>query len=120
MKALPNLVPFAVNAVLLLTEARRRSGLSRRELARRGGTSASTLAAYESGTSVPSVATLTRLLRAAGFEVEASLQRALPDDDRDRAAKIEALMAFTDALPRSARGPLGYPVFGQQKVTSGR
>ena len=84
-------------------------------MARRGGTSASTLGAYEAGVSVPSVATLTRLLRAAGFEAQVALRPAPAEDDRARTAAIEALMAFTDALPRSARGPLGYPVFGRRR-----
>ncbi len=109
-----------MDAALLLTEARRRSHLSRRELARRGGTSASTLAAYESGNSVPSVATLTRLLRAAGFDPEVSLRTAPADDERRRAEAIEALLAFADALPRSAWGPLDYPVFGHRWVPDGR
>jgi transcriptional regulator with XRE-family HTH domain len=100
---------------VLLLEARRRSGLSRRELARRGRTSASTLAAYESGTSVPSVSTLVRLLRAAGFEAEASLRPAAAGDEQDLAEKIEALFAFVDVLPRERRGPLRYPIFPASK-----
>lgn len=100
-----------MNAALLLIEARRRSGLSRRELARRGRTSASTLSAYESGASIPSVATLARLLRAAGFTAEANLQAVQEDDEQDRAQKIEALFAFADVLPRGERGPLAFPVF---------
>ncbi|MGA2837687.1 MAG: helix-turn-helix transcriptional regulator [Acidimicrobiales bacterium] len=104
-----------MDAVLLITEARRRSGLSRRELARRGHTSASTLAAYESGRSVPSVATLVRLLQAAGFDAEVSLRHTPAEDDEARADTIEALLDFTDALPRSERGTLDYPVFGRRQ-----
>src|ERR1700736_1264427 len=77
-----------VNAAVLLQEARRRSGLSRRQLAQRGGTSASTLSAYESGTSVPSVSTLARLLRAAGFEAEATLRPVPSTDEREVTEKI--------------------------------
>jgi transcriptional regulator with XRE-family HTH domain len=101
-----------MDAAVLLQEARRRSGLSRRKLAQLGGTSASTLSAYESGASVPSVSTLVRLLRAADFEVEASLRPVPPSDERELAEKIEALFSFVDALPRRQRGPLDYPVFG--------
>ncbi len=54
-------------------EARRRSGLSRREIARRAGTSAATLAAYETGRVTPSVDTLDRLLTAAGFDAAVAL-----------------------------------------------
>lgn len=104
-----------VDAAVLLQEARRRSGLSRRQLARRGGTSPSTLSAYESGTSVPSVSTLSRLLRAAGFEVEASLRPIPTADEQQLAEKIEALFSFVDVLPRGHRGPLKYPVFGAVK-----
>jgi transcriptional regulator with XRE-family HTH domain len=106
-----------VNAAVLLQEARRRSGLSRRQLARRGGTSASTLSAYESGTSVPSVSTLERLLRAAGFEAEANLRPMPTTDERELTEKIEALFSFVDALPRHQRGPLRYPAFGAARTT---
>jgi transcriptional regulator with XRE-family HTH domain len=109
-----------MDAGLLLTEARRRGGLSRRELARRGRTSASTLAAYESGTSVPSVATLTRLLRVAGFDAQVSLQPAGGADDAERGAAIEALLAFTDGLPRAKRGSLDYPVFRRRRAGADR
>ena len=100
-----------VDAAVLLQEARRRSGLSRRQLAERGGTSASTLSAYESGASVPSVVTLGRLLRAAGFEAESNLRPVPPTNERELAEKIETLFSFVDALPRRRRGPLGYPEF---------
>lgn len=106
-----------MDAAVLLQEARRRSGLSRRQLAQRGGTSASTLAAYESGTSVPSVTTLARLLRAAGFEAEANLRPLPTTDGRELAAKIEALFSFVDGLPRRHRGPLRYPAFGPTQRT---
>lgn len=96
---------------MLLQEARRRSGLSRRRLAQRGGTSASTLSAYESGASVPSVATLMRLLQAAGFEAEVNLRPVPAVDEGELTEKIEALFSFVDALPRRRRGPLSYPVF---------
>jgi transcriptional regulator with XRE-family HTH domain len=61
-----------------------------------GGTSASTLSAYESGRSVPSVRTLERLVRSAGFELQVSLQLALAEPDQ---------------LPRRQRGLLQFPKF---------
>jgi transcriptional regulator with XRE-family HTH domain len=106
---------LCMDAAVLLREARRRSGLSRRQLAREGGTSASTLSAYESGASVPSVATLERLLRAAGFEPEVTLRPVPPSDERELTEKIEALFEFIDALPRRERGRLEYPVFGASR-----
>ena len=107
---------MGVNAAVLLQEARRRSGLSRRQLAERGGTSASTLSAYESAASLPSVVTLSRLLRAAGFEAEASLRPVPSMNERERAEKIEALFSFVDVLPRRRRGPLRFPKFGAAEV----
>lgn len=66
---------------------------------------------------MPSVATLTRLLRAAGFESEAALRPALATDEQELAQKIEALFSFVDALPRARRGPLTFPVFGAVNKT---
>ena len=91
--------------------------MSRRELARRAATSASTLAAYEAGLSVPSTATLTRVLRAAGFDALVTLRPLEAIDERRRAAEIEALLELGDALPRVARGPLAFPVFQRRKPT---
>lgn len=57
----------------LLREARRRAGLSQRELAERAGTSQSVVARIELGRTSPSADTLRRLLDAAGFELRATL-----------------------------------------------
>ena len=53
--------------------ARGRGALSLRQLARRAETSHSTLSAYESGAKVPTVATLARIVRAAGFALDLEL-----------------------------------------------
>ena len=53
----------------VLVEVRRRTGVSRRELAERAGTSAATLVAYESGRVQPSVPVLERIVGAIGFDV---------------------------------------------------
>ncbi len=100
-----------VNAGTILIEARRRSGLSRRGLARLAGTSAATLTAYEAGRSVPSVQTLQRLLDAAGFEAEVTLRPKYLDDEQARREKIEAIFAFVDEMPRRHRGELRFPRF---------
>ena len=49
-----------------ISSARREAGLSQAALAERGGTSQATVSAYENGRKQPSVATLSRLLAAAG------------------------------------------------------
>ncbi|MGI8607963.1 MAG: helix-turn-helix domain-containing protein [Candidatus Dormibacteria bacterium] len=74
----------------LLVEARRRSALSRRELARRAGTSPSALIEYEKGSRQPSVAALLRILGAAGFELRTRLE---PVDHHD-----DALRAWRESL----------------------
>jgi len=66
----------------LLREARRRSGLTIRQLARRAHTSHSAVAAYESGAKSPNSATLRRLIEACGFEVEPRLRPLAPFENR--------------------------------------
>jgi transcriptional regulator with XRE-family HTH domain len=58
-------------SVNLIAGARRGSGLSQQELARRAGTSRPTLSAYEHGHKSPSLATTQRLLAAAGSDLVA-------------------------------------------------
>jgi uncharacterized protein len=77
----------------LLISARRASGLTQRELARRARTSQSVIARIESGASSPSWQTLERLLRRAGFELQASLapQTRLPSHMLADVARILSL-----------------------------
>jgi transcriptional regulator with XRE-family HTH domain len=58
----------------LLEHARSSAGLTQHELARRAGTSRTTLSAYENGRKSPTVATFARLLAEAGYELEAQPQ----------------------------------------------
>lgn len=53
----------------LLRSARVRAGLTVAELARRSGTSRTTLSAYENGRKAPTATTLLRILGAAGFDL---------------------------------------------------
>jgi transcriptional regulator with XRE-family HTH domain len=61
------------DAASLVREARRRAGLSQRELARRSGTAQSVVARIERGLTDPSTRTLARLVAAAGFDLEPTL-----------------------------------------------
>ena len=82
-----------MDAASLLRTARTRSGLGLRALAAAAGTSHATLSAYESGTKVPRVDTLDRILRAAGWDASVALG-ARPDATRDeRMAKGDELVA---------------------------
>lgn len=77
-----------MDAATLIRSARRRADLTLRSLATRAGTSHSALAAYEAGRTVPTVATLDRVLRAAGFDVSVSLSgRAGGGADRNTRAE---------------------------------
>ncbi|MFN2604386.1 MAG: helix-turn-helix transcriptional regulator [Gemmatimonadaceae bacterium] len=62
-------------AANLLKTARTAAGLSQRQLAKKARTAQSVVARIELGERNPSLATLTRLLKAAGFSWSAELQR---------------------------------------------
>ena len=64
----------------LVREARRRAGLTQKELADRAGTTQSAIARLESGRSTPSLDTVERLLRLCGFQLIVEIA---PYDDSD-------------------------------------
>lgn len=77
----------------LLRTARRRAGLSQRELARRARTAQSVVARIEQGRTSPAAQTLERLLHAAGFRLSVSLEprREEPSHMLEDVARILAL-----------------------------
>ena len=84
----------------LLLRARQQAGLSQRELARRASTAQSVVARIESGATSPSWDTLSRLLSAAGFTIDATVAVApvadshmMQDVARIRALTPEARLA---------------------------
>lgn len=84
----------------LLRTARLRADLTQRELARRAGTAQSVVARIESGATSPSWDTLSRLVEAAGFSIDATIAVApvmdthmLRDVARIRALPPEARLA---------------------------
>jgi transcriptional regulator with XRE-family HTH domain len=96
-----------VTAAATLRDARRRAGLTLRQLAERADTSHSTLSAYESGRKVPTVATLERILRAAGF----ALDLALTPRPADRGRELEAALELAGHFPTRHAPTLDYPRF---------
>jgi len=74
-----------VVAAKVLRDARRRSGLSQTELARRAKVAQSVISAYESGRREPALSTLSRLVAATGQRLTVGLEtsdssvRGLPD-----------------------------------------
>ncbi len=75
----------------LIKLARHDGGLSQRELAERAGTSQAAIAAYESGRRSPSLATLVRIVRAAGQDLRIQV---VPYDDHD-----DVMAAYEASLP---------------------
>lgn len=78
----------------LVVEARRRAGLTQRELAERAGTTQSSIARWESGRSEPSFANVVRLVRLCGFVLDVHLE---PYEDglRDDWAQAQAVLERT-------------------------
>ena len=68
-----------------LIEARIKSGLSQEELAQKMGTSQSTIARLESGSSMPSMRTLSRFAKATNCEMQIQFKQ-LPKSSRSKAA----------------------------------
>ncbi len=93
--------------------ARNRAGLSLRQLGRAAGTSHSTLSAYESGDKVPTVATLVRIVRAAGFALELDLSPAAVLPDRAaRGRELVEVLELADRFPARHESALRRPRFG--------
>ena len=98
-----------MDASVVLSEARRRSGLTIRQLARRARTSHSAIAAYESGTKQPTAATLVRLVCACGFELETKLRPTGPFEDRQqRGRKLVEVLDLAGQFPSRRLAPLAH------------
>jgi transcriptional regulator with XRE-family HTH domain len=81
-----------MNAARILNMARRRAGLTQRELAKRSGIPQPSISRIERGQASPTVDTLERLLRASGQELEPVGVPA--EDDVDRTL-IQERLAMT-------------------------
>lgn len=102
----------------LVREARKRAGLTQRELAERAGTTQSAIARLERDRTSPSFDAVVRLVRLCGFRLHVSLD---PYDDSDvaqaeallrltpdeRIAQMEAGIAFADELREAYRRAAG-------------
>lgn len=79
------------------------------------GTSHSTLAAYESGSKTPNVATLDRILHAAGFATEVTLHRRhRTAGGLTRGDELVAVLELAAAFPARHSQVLEAPVFGRE------
>src|SRR5437867_2309765 len=96
-----------MDAAAALVEARRRSRLTIRQLARRAGTSHSAIAAYESGAKAPNMATFQRLVTACGFDIDPRLRPRSPFEDRRRRGReLVEVLDLADEFPSGHRAPL--------------
>ncbi len=97
----------------IISSARRRAGLSKRELARRAGTSAAAIVIYEQGKRDPSVETLDRILAAAGAGAYVRLGVRSRPDPVAAGQRLEQVLDLADALPhRPAARAVTFPRFG--------
>jgi transcriptional regulator with XRE-family HTH domain len=92
----------------LIGRARRSSGLTQAELARRAGMQSSVLSAYERGRRQPSVAALARIARAAGLELELAPSRDWAQLEHSGRVLAEVL-DLADKMPYRPRRELAYP-----------
>src|SRR5687768_1932351 len=98
----------------VLRDARLSANLTQVELGACAGTSQATISAYESGRKEPSVATLSRLLAAAGARLTvqparvAVTRRSWEQHDRPARGLVEAL-ALAEQLPRRPARELRFP-----------
>jgi transcriptional regulator with XRE-family HTH domain len=94
----------------LLQLARLKAGLSQRELAERADVPVTMISAYERDLRQPTLATLLKLLRAAGFDLRLHLASYDPHDEilaeldsgrpeADKRARDRQLHAWRDAVP---------------------
>lgn len=105
-----------MDAARLIRTARHSSGLTLRQLAERADTSHSALAAYEAGRTIPSVATLERVLRAAGFDADVSLTRRAgggPADRHARGLELIEVLELAEMFPARHAPSTPFPRFGQ-------
>jgi predicted nucleotidyltransferase/DNA-binding XRE family transcriptional regulator len=103
------------DAAAVLREARRRSGLSQAELARRANVAQPVISAYETGRREPGLAMLSKLVEASGHRLRVDLvaepgqRRGLPDTPMGRRLR-RLRRAIIDAAER--RGATNVRVFG--------
>ena len=78
----------------------------------RADTSHSALSAYESGRKVPSVETLDRIVRAAGYELGVELTPAVGGADRAaRGRELVEVLDLAAQFPARHKATLDFPVF---------
>ena len=97
----------------LIREARRRAGLTQRELAERLGTTQSAIARLERGRTEPSYQRVAAALRACGLELVPQL---LPADDSDWSVASTNLAVDVEARVRRHKAALRFAMAGRKAL----
>jgi transcriptional regulator with XRE-family HTH domain len=103
-----------MDAADLIRRARTAAGFTLRRLAEQAGTSHATLSAYEAGNVNPSVRTLERIVRAAGFNLEVGLIPLVGGEGFDRGNELVQVLELAARFPANQSRDLKYPRFGSQ------
>ena len=102
-----------MDAAAVIRLARLRSDLSKRELARRAGTSPAAIVLYESGAREPTYPTLARIVHAAGFETRLSIRPSHRPDPAELGRRLGQVLDLAEQLPRRrAARHTAFPPFG--------
>jgi transcriptional regulator with XRE-family HTH domain len=103
-----------MEAAAAIRQAREQAKLSKRELARRAGTSPAAIVQYEAGAREPSYATLRRILRATGFDAELRVVPGRRELSATRGRHLVEVLALAEHLPRRrAARRITYPPFAR-------
>jgi transcriptional regulator with XRE-family HTH domain len=101
----------------LIREARRRAGLTQRELADRLGTTQSAIARLERGRTEPSYERVMEAVRACGLELVAQL---LPVDDADWTVASTNLLVDPETRVRRHQAALRFARAGRRAMADAR
>jgi len=101
----------------LIREARRRAGLTQRDLAERLGTTQSAIARLERGRTEPAFDHVIRAIRACGLELVPQLQRS---DDADWSVASTNLQVDVDARVRRHQAALRFARAGRAALAAAR
>ncbi len=103
-----------MDAARTIRIARERAGISKRELARRAGTSPAAIVRYESGQTSPTVGTLNRILEVAGWRIAVEIV-ACPSVGKRNGIILKRVLDLVDALPkRKPSIDMKAPVFAHE------
>ena len=101
----------------LIREARRRAGLTQRELAERLGTTQSAIARLERGGTEPSYERVVEAVRVCGMDLVPQLLRA---DDADWSVASSNLSVSPDARVRRHQAALRFAIAGRRALADAR